>query len=58
MLDSPHDGPQHWRDAPAVIRRMIEGVNDQDRKQTMARIAEQYERLAERPSPEGKPKTP
>ena len=40
--------PEHWRNRAEEARTLAEQMNDEMSKQTMLRIAADYERLAER----------
>jgi hypothetical protein len=42
------DDPQHWRRRAEEARTVAEQLADPEAKRTMARIAADYERLAER----------
>jgi hypothetical protein len=42
------DNPEHWRARAEEARVLAEQIDDPGAKQTMLRIAESYERLAER----------
>jgi hypothetical protein len=40
--------PEHWRQRARDMRKLAEGVKDDAARQTMLRIAADYDRLAER----------
>jgi hypothetical protein len=40
--------PEHWRKRAEEMRSLADDINDEKTKQTMLRIAADYERLAER----------
>jgi len=40
--------PSHWRERAKQMRAMAEDVNDGEAKETMLRVAKEYDRLAER----------
>ena len=40
--------PEHWRNRAAEMRRAAEDMKDEVARQTMLRIAEDYERLGKR----------
>jgi hypothetical protein len=40
--------PEHWRQRAEQMRALAGEVNDEQAKETMLRIAKDYERLAER----------
>jgi len=40
--------PMHWRDRAEELRRLTEEMADEKTKQTMLRIAKDYDKLAER----------
>jgi hypothetical protein len=42
------DDPAHWRKRAKEARTLADQMNDAQSKQTMMRIAEDYERLARR----------
>ena len=44
--------PQHWRNCAVIARAKADRVNDVRFKDIMVKIAEVYEGLAERSSPE------
>jgi hypothetical protein len=48
MSESHFNDPAHWRERAADMRKLAEGVNDSGAKETMLRIAADYNRLAER----------
>ena len=52
------DDPKHWRDKAEEARRKAEDMTDSEARETMMRVAEQYDRLAEKAehrSPEPRP---
>ena len=40
--------PAHWRDRAQEMRKMAADITDQNTKQSMLKIAQEYDRLAER----------
>ena len=40
--------PKHWRDRAEEMRRLAEEIIDEKSKQTMLRIAKDYDKLAQR----------
>ena len=50
MSSSHINDPEHWRQRAQDMRRLAQDVNDSAAKQTMLRIAADYDRLAERAS--------
>jgi hypothetical protein len=48
MPSSIVNDPKHWLDRAQEMRRLADYARDDASKQTMLRIAEDYERLAER----------
>jgi hypothetical protein len=42
------NNPKHWRDRAAAMRALAETVNDPETIAIMNRLADDYERLAER----------
>ena len=49
-MENPHIiyDPAHWRSRVAEARTIADGLNDPEAKRSMLKIAEEYERLAER----------
>jgi hypothetical protein len=45
---SPINDPVHWRDRAEEVRSLADGIHDLVAKTRILRIAEDYERLAER----------
>ena len=45
---SPINDPVHWRDRAEEMRSLADGINDLLAKARILRIAEDYERVAER----------
>ncbi len=50
MSGSHINDPEHWRQRAQDMRKLAQDVNDGAAKQTMLRIAADYDRLAERAS--------
>ena len=50
MSSSHINDPEHWRQRAQDMRKLAQDVNDSAAKQTMLRIAADYDRLAERAS--------
>jgi hypothetical protein len=48
MTDSLINDPKHWRDRAEEIRTLADDMHDEISRQMMLRIAEDYERLAQR----------
>jgi hypothetical protein len=48
MTASHINDPQHWRERAAEMRKLAEDVTDSAAKETMLRIAADYDKLAER----------
>ena len=40
------DDPQHWRDRAEEVRRVARFVSDQRAKETILRMADEYDQLA------------
>jgi hypothetical protein len=49
-MEKPHivHDPEHWRSRAVEARAIADGLTDPDAKCSMLKIAEEYERLAER----------
>ncbi len=45
-LDYIYDDPEHWKDRADEVRATAGYVRDQETKQVLLRIAEQYDKLA------------
>ena len=43
----------HWQQRARETRRLADSVDDQEAKQTLLKIAEEYERLAQRAASRG-----
>jgi hypothetical protein len=52
------DDPAHWRKRAKEARTLADQMNDAQSKQTMMRIAEDYERLARRAEERARGKRP
>jgi hypothetical protein len=54
-MEDPHIiyDPQHWRTRALEARAIADGLADGDARRSMLKIAEEYERLAERALPCG-----
>jgi len=52
------DDPAHWRKRVKEARTLADQMNDAQSKQTMMRIAEDYERLARRAEERARGKRP
>jgi hypothetical protein len=52
------DDPAHWRKRAKEARTLADQMNDAQSKQTMMRIAEDYERLARRAEERARGKQP
>jgi hypothetical protein len=48
MSSSFINDPQHWRERAAEMRKLADSMQDSASKQTMLRMAADYDRLAER----------
>jgi hypothetical protein len=48
MTASHINNPDHWRERAAEMRKLAEDIKDSGAKETMLRIAADYDRLAER----------
>jgi hypothetical protein len=48
MVTSHINDPEHWRNRAQEARTLADQMDDEASKQTMLRIADDYERLAER----------
>ena len=47
-MTSGINDPEHWRARAEEMRTLAEDVTDEESRKTMLRIAQDYERLAER----------
>jgi hypothetical protein len=48
MTSSKVNDPEHWRDRAKEMRTLAQDMNDSDTKNTMLRIAAEYDHLAKR----------
>jgi hypothetical protein len=48
MTKKPTNDPKHWRDRAAAMRALADTVKDPETKSIMYRLADDYERLADR----------
>ena len=48
MTKIPINDPKHWHERAKVVRTVAEEINDEKAKQSMLRIAKDYEELATR----------
>ena len=48
MPASPINDPDHWRKRAAEMRELANSLKDSDAKETMLRIAADYDKLVER----------
>jgi hypothetical protein len=54
FVPSHIDDPEHWRKCAEEMRALADEMQDEKSKQTMLRIAADYERLAERAEEQAK----
>jgi hypothetical protein len=48
MSEHPINDPKHWRDRAKEARALAEQMDDPEGKRMMLRVADDYERLAQR----------
>jgi hypothetical protein len=48
MSEHPINDPKHWRDRATEARALAEQMDDPEGKRMMLRVADDYERLAQR----------